>query len=272
MYCRSWAVSDVGMKRDHNEDSYMADDCMGLFVVADGMGGHLAGETASATAVEVVEQEIRSFFNSSGVEDKCGGTRMMFAASNDSVEKMLKRAMQMASSEVLEKSLENFDLKGMGTTCSLLFFHGGKVWFAHVGDSRIYRVSSDSVMRITTDHSLVQEQLDAGLISREDAETSTLKNIITRSIGFEADVEVDCKQIEWKNGDAFVLCSDGLTNFVTEREIREIVIHKDEETALNFLVRLANQRGGDDNITVIIVRVFDGERPTEEASQKQQEE
>jgi len=260
------------MKRDHNEDSYMADDCLGLFVVADGMGGHLAGETASATAVEVVEQEIRSCFDSPDVGGKCGGTRLLFAATDDAIENMLKRAMQMASSEILEKSLENYELKGMGTTCSLLFFNGGKAWFAHVGDSRIYRISSDGVARLTTDHSLVQEQLDAGLISQEDAETSTLKNIITRSIGFEADVEVDCRQIDWRSGDAFILCSDGLTNFVTEREIKEIVTRKDEETAMDFLVRLANQRGGDDNITVILVRVFDGERPAEEASQKQQEE
>ncbi len=261
MYCKSWAVTHVGMKRDHNEDSYLTDDALQLYVVADGMGGHTAGEMASATAVSVIEQEIG---NSVGTENEeaRGKTRMMFSdGTSDPAIQLLTRALRMASSEILEKSVDDTTLKGMGTTTSAMFFADGKGYLAHVGDSRIYKISSGNITQLTTDHSLVQEQVEAGLITKEEAERSSLKNIITRSIGFEADIDVDCESVKWKNGEHFLLCSDGLTNFVTDKEIRDIVSMKEEETALEFLVNLANQRGGDDNITVILVKTHDGERP-----------
>lgn len=257
MKIESWAVTDVGKKRDHNEDSILANDQISLYVVADGMGGHKAGATASRTVIEVIESTVSSKLEQleqGGDDSSKGGTMMMFV-SDEPVVAMLTEAVQAASAAILDKVEEDKSLGGMGTTTVGLFFHENKAYYAHVGDSRLYRMNGDEFSQVTVDHSLVQEQLDAGLISEEDARSSSYKNIITRSVGFERDISVDCEQIPCSAGDLFLLCSDGLTGFVTDEEINEIATQKEPDVALQFFVNLANSRGGDDNISVILVKV-----------------
>ncbi len=256
MRMESWAITDVGKKRDHNEDSHLVNDETGLYVVADGMGGHIAGETASRTAVEVMDEVIReklSQLTPNDSQQPATGTRMMFSV-EDPVETMLADAVRAASGAILDKIEEDRNLAGMGTTVCSLLFHENKLYFAHVGDSRLYRIHDDQIDQVSTDHSLVQEQVDAGLITKEQAETSKYKNIITRSVGFERDILVDSDLVPCKTGDRFLLCSDGLTNYVTEAEILNIATNKDPETTLGFFVNLANSRGGDDNITAILLQ------------------
>jgi protein phosphatase len=253
MKMKSWSITDVGRKRDHNEDSMFADDDLGLWIVADGMGGHEAGETASRIAVETLEHEVVErapllFESSPG-----GGTRLMTAATNDPVVSMLTESVQAASGAILDKAREDSTFSGMGTTLVSVYAHDDQVYFAHVGDSRLYRIRNGKIEQLSTDHSLVQEQLAAGIISRKEAETSPYKNIITRSVGFERKIDVDCEAIDMREGDLLLLCSDGLSNMVTDKEILEILSHKEPPVALEFFINLANSRGGDDNITAVVV-------------------
>ncbi len=258
MQIQSWAVSDVGKKRDHNEDSIYSDDELYLYIVADGMGGHKAGATASATAISIIKDQVDNGLKQlpGAVEesDSRRGTQMLFAA-EDPVISILTEAVQGASSGILDLSEGKPDLKGMGTTVVSLFFINNQAYFAHVGDSRLYMVRDKKIQQITTDHSLVQEQVDAGLISSVEAQNSTYKNVITRSVGFDRAVRVDCENIGVRVGDRFLLCSDGLSNYVSDLELQDILVQKDAETALQFFINLANSRGGDDNISAVLVSV-----------------
>jgi len=257
MNIKSWSITDVGKKRDHNEDSILCNNDIQLYLVADGMGGHTAGEMASKTAVESIESRVLENISELTTEENSNSnkTQMLFAAGNNSVINMLQDAVKSASKAILDKVESDKKLQGMGTTAVGLFFYDNQLYYAHVGDSRLYRIRGDEIKQITVDHSLVQEQIDAGIISREEAENSRYKNIITRSVGFEENIDVDCEEIEAKPDDYFLLCSDGLTGLVTDKEIKDIVNQKMPETALQFFVNLANSRGGDDNISVILVKV-----------------
>ncbi|RJO64103.1 MAG: Stp1/IreP family PP2C-type Ser/Thr phosphatase [Myxococcales bacterium] len=249
---QSWSITDIGTKRDHNEDSHFRDDELGLYVVADGMGGHRAGDVASRTAVEIVAGEVRTRAAALPPPVKSGKTQILLA--EDPVPAMLSDAVRAASEAIIAKIDADRSLMGMGTTATLLFFHDVHAYFAHVGDSRLYRLRRGKLAQLSTDHSLVQEQLDAGLITKAEAESSVYKNIITRSVGFERNTLVDVESIDWQPGDMFLLCSDGLPNLVKDKEIEEIMEKKDPETALAFFVKLANSRGGDDNLTAVLVR------------------
>lgn len=256
MNVKSWSITDVGSKRDHNEDSLLTDDALGLWIVADGMGGHQAGETASRVAVATVADFVEQGLAWLSPAPPQGGTRQMLAAASEAPEmRLLTEALQAASGAILDRVREDSSLNGMGTTLVALLIHEGQGFFAHVGDSRLYRLRDGEISQLSRDHSLVQQQIDAGLITRSQAQNSAYRNIITRSVGFERNIDVDCESLDVRGGDVFLLCSDGLSNLVSEKELAEIILRKDPPTALNFFVNLANSRGGDDNITAVLVCV-----------------
>ncbi len=243
-------LSDTGRKRDHNEDSFLIDEELSLFVVADGMGGHAGGGTASRMAVETIDTEIRKL--------RQGPERPFdraYALGDSPVPEILRYAVESACRNIYRTAQTDPRLSGMGTTTIALLVHGDDAFFAHVGDSRAYLVRGDLVQQISEDHSLVNEQIKAGVITAEEARHSRYKNIITRSVGFEREVQVDVMGLVCEPGDTFVLCSDGMSNLVEDKEILELARGKPVDSIPRALIDLANERGGDDNITVVCVRV-----------------
>ena len=233
----SAARTDVGMKREHNEDSFLVNEDLGLYVVCDGMGGHAGGETASRLAVQTIEKELISA--RLRVDDP-------FSARAELAESplagALREAVEGACAAVFHTSRANPELAGMGTTCISLLLNADQALVGHVGDSRAYLVRDGQVWQLSEDHSLVNEQVRAGLLTDEEARHSRLKNIITRSVGFET-----------RAGDKFLLCSDGLSNVIEAEEIRDALTHTDIDKVPEVLIDLANSRGGEDNITVVAV-------------------
>ena len=246
---RCAARTDVGMKREHNEDSFLVNEDLGLYVVCDGMGGHAGGETASRLAVQTIERELLSA--KLRAEDPFASTAPL---ENTPLASALREAVEGACAAVFRTSRANPELAGMGTTCISLLVHGTKALIGHVGDSRAYLVREGDVHQLSEDHSLVNEQVRAGLLTEEEARHSRLKNIITRSVGFEEDVLVDVMGVETRPGDKFLLCSDGLSNLMTNEEIRDALLQNDFDAVPEKLIQLANERGGDDNITVVVVQ------------------
>lgn len=241
-------LSDLGKKRDHNEDCIAIFDDLNLFIVADGMGGHAGGEIASKLAVETIEQVIRNnlhILNSTQVSEN--------DIEQNPIAKLLSDALRCACHVVHQKSIEEPSLQGMGTTATALLLCGKYGFVAHVGDSRAYLIRDGKIAQLSEDHSLINEQLKAGLITPTQARYSRFRNVITRSIGFEDDVDVDMIALDTLANDALILCSDGLTSLVTEEEINHICNSYTIHEIPQILVDLANQRGGDDNISVIVV-------------------
>jgi serine/threonine protein phosphatase PrpC len=248
MHLRLVGKTDVGMVRDHNEDSFAMDDDLGLVVVADGMGGHAAGEQASAIAVQSIPAWVR--------EHLPMVTQWESAPQGESPQgRVLSGAVQRACYDIHSAARENPALQGMGTTVVTVWARGNRAAVAHVGDSRVYLSRNGHVLQITDDHSLVNEQVKAGVITEEQAKTSRFKNIITRSVGFEPDVAVDCYLLDLAAGDKFLLCSDGLSNFVESAEVGGALHSLPLDNVPDALIGLANQRGGDDNITVVCLAI-----------------
>jgi protein phosphatase len=245
---RSAARTDVGMKRDHNEDSFLVNEDLGLFVVCDGMGGHAGGETASRLAVQTIEKELISAKLRPDDPFSANGP-----LADSPLAGALREAVEGACAAVFRTSRANPELAGMGTTCISLVVHGDHAIVGHVGDSRAYLIRDGQVWQLSEDHSLVNEQVRAGLLTADEARHSRLKNIITRSVGFEEDVLVDVIGVETRAGDMFLLCSDGLSNLVENEEIRDALAQADLGEVPTVLIDLANARGGDDNITVVAV-------------------
>jgi serine/threonine protein phosphatase PrpC len=245
---RSVALTDVGMKREHNEDSYLLNEDLGLYVVCDGMGGHAGGETASRLAVQTVERELYSARlrpdDPFAKQTELADTPLAGA---------IREAIEGACAAVFRTSKANPELHGMGTTCICLVANGSHALVGHVGDSRAYLLRQGEVVQMSEDHSLVNEQVRAGLLTNEEARVSRLKNIITRSVGFEEDVLVDVMGVETRPGDRFLLCSDGLSNLVGTDEIGAYLSHDGLEEVPRLLIQLANERGGDDNITAVAI-------------------
>jgi serine/threonine protein phosphatase PrpC len=245
---RSSVKTDVGLRRQQNEDSYLVNADLGLYVVCDGMGGHAGGETASRLAVASVERELLAarlredspFAAPAPLEDS------PLAAA-------LRQSIEAACAAVFHKSREISELSGMGTTCIALLLHEHQAIVGHVGDSRAYFVRDGQAHQLTEDHSLVNEQVRAGLLTPEEAKRSRLKNVITRSVGFEEEVLVDVAGLTTRPRDLFLLCSDGLSNLVPIEDIRDALLQHPIEEVAGRLVDLANERGGDDNSTVIAV-------------------
>jgi protein phosphatase len=250
-------LSDVGLQREHNEDSYCILSEHRLFVVADGMGGHRAGDVASRMATS----EMTAFFDATnadgdGVELPAeDGTRMSPDQSR------LVSAVKLANQRIFQASIRNRSVQGMGTTVVGALFNreDRKIHVAHVGDSRAYRVRAGTLTQLTRDHSLLNDYLLV-MPNLSDAQKERLpSNVITRALGMQDAVAVDLHFEDVEPGDVYVLCSDGLNGMVTDERIREIVhtAGPDVETAAKTLISQANQNGGEDNITVVVVRITD---------------
>ncbi len=228
--------TDKGKKRELNEDYVLTlkGNDYQLLIVADGMGGHNAGEIASKLASMRVRDYVFDAY--SNTKDK---------------EELLRIAISKANDAVYLKSQENKELSGMGTTLTSILVTGTNVYFGHVGDSRAYIIADGDIRKITQDHSLVQELIDNGSITESEAINHPQRNLITRAVGTEKNVSIDtgCEQV--KKGDIIMLCSDGLTNYISKEEILEIVKEK-ESGAVEELIRTANERGGSDNISIIL--------------------
>ena len=240
MRVRSCAISDVGRKRQKNEDSYLINDELNLFIVADGMGGHAGGEYASRIAITTIEEMFKH--NPSG---------------SSNPEDVVVKAIRDASAKIIAKAEEDRALKGMGTTVICLHLEDKHVILGHVGDSRAYLFRDGVLEQLTEDHSLVNEQVKTGLITAEEAKTHQFKNIITRSVGVSSDVEVDIVKKKLKSGDSFLICSDGLSNLVEAKEMEKELCDRETVLAAKSMVDLANKRGGDDNITLLVVEVLE---------------
>jgi protein phosphatase len=241
-------LTDVGRRRDHNEDAYLVDEDLGLYVVADGMGGHAGGGTASRLAVETIQSVVRTARQRDPT--LFGGAPVDASGVPD----VLRQAVEEACAVIFRAAQTDPELGGMGTTVTAVAVDGRSAFLAHVGDSRCYLVREGRIYQVSDDHSLVNEQLKAGAISAEEAKHSRFKNIITRSVGFEESVQVDLMGLELQGGDALVVCCDGLSNLVDDPEILELVSTTAPDETPGRLVALANDRGGDDNITVIVIR------------------
>ncbi len=236
MKMTGYALTDIGLKRKINQDAFLKDDELQLYVVADGMGGHRGGEVASQLAVEV----IRKF---------CDENRDM------NPREKLDRAVNLSCKEIYDTSKKNSELAGMGTTIVAVLFFEGVAYVAQVGDSRVYLMNSGGIWQVTEDHSLVNEEIRAGRLAVGQESTYQFRNVITRSVGYEDHVNVDVYRRQLQAGDLFLLCTDGLSGMVNVAEIKESVLKHGAEMGLKSLIGLANARGGDDNITALIVEV-----------------
>jgi len=251
--------SDVGQKRENNEDSYLCRPDLGVFVVADGMGGHAGGETASRIAVETIGSTMEKA-KATGPDPFAEKVSLEEAA----LAEIMRESVEAACFAIFQEAKVQPHLAGMGTTVSALALKESEVegavdvLFGHVGDSRIYLIRGDQIQQVSEDHSLVAEQIRAGVLTEEEAKVSRFKNIITRSVGFEEDVLVDVMGIHSLPGDTYVLCSDGCSNYLDEKDFFGL-LREHEGNGLpavtQALIDTANSRGGDDNITVVVVRV-----------------
>ena len=239
------------MVRSHNEDSVSFDTPSGLVVLADGMGGYNAGEVASGIAVSVVATEIKHHLESVNPEDKDA------FSGEDAAVVLLRDNVQKANASIFHAAQSQPQYAGMGTTIVAAVFYDDRVAVAHVGDSRMYRLRGEVFECITRDHSLLQEQIDSGMISKEDARTSKNKNLVTRAVGIDAEVEAEVHVHDVRVGDIYVLCSDGLNDMVEDEEIGATlqILKANLPLAANELIQLANDNGGRDNVSVILVKV-----------------
>jgi len=251
MRTESAALSDLGRRRKTNEDAYFADDELNLYIVADGMGGHAAGEVASAEAVDTIYGMVN--------RGRACIEQLSTAATDENlraVKRLLESAIQAATYMVYGLAELEPDQAGMGTTISALLTAGGIGVIAQVGDSRVYLVRNGQVQQLTEDHTLIAWQLREGLITQEEARSSPHRNVITRAVGNRDYVEVDTRVVDLQPGDCFVLCSDGLHGYLDETEIPSIAALGLEAAPKRFIA-LANERGGRDNITVVFVRIVE---------------
>ena len=246
---RSYGMTDIGRRRQQNEDAFLRNDDIRLFVVADGMGGHAAGEVASAEAVDTIFGMVKRGLPQLGPEDDPLTEEKVATA-----RRLIESAIQAATYMVYAMSEVDAGKSGMGTTISAAYVFKNVMIIGQVGDSRIYRVRGDDVMQLTEDHTLVGWQIKQGLITEEEARVSPHRNVITRSVGGRDYVEVDTGVVEIRAGDRYVLCSDGLHGYLDEAEIPDIASLGGKAAAEAFIA-LANERGGSDNITVVFVEV-----------------
>jgi serine/threonine protein phosphatase PrpC len=285
----AWGKTDTGRKRDHNEDNFLVDVDLSLFAVADGMGGHQGGGTASRLALEVLRREIAQV---EGDFDEAAATLMSDRAArttqpiriddlatvdlmgradtpgvgDDATDpaieaifpvatQVLRAAAREAGHAVFDAALESAELRGMGTTLTAMLHQGGRMHVAHAGDSRGFLFRDNQLEQLTEDHSWIWEQVKAGAMTEEEAKESKFRHIITRSVGFERDVEIDCSGIAVDAGDCFLMCSDGMSNYIDNDELERLLTTTWYRRVPQLLIDLANERGGDDNITVVVMYI-----------------
>jgi protein phosphatase len=239
MPIESWCKTDKGLKRESNQDSFLVNQDFGLFVVADGMGGHSGGEVASVLAVQAMEDTI--------IQPPSFDMRPR---------DILIHAYSEASRRIFDKAAyEKPELTGMGTTMVSIYKAGNSVYICNVGDSRCYLYRKPHLWLLTEDHSLVNEQLRAGLINDEQAKNFSSRNVITRSVGYEREVMVDIIERPLTKGDTYLLCSDGLSSLVNDDDIEEVLNKSTPNTAVDACIAKALANGGNDNVTVLLVSI-----------------
>lgn len=239
-----FSITDRGKLRKNNEDCCLTKEVGSytLFILADGMGGHKGGEIASRTAIEHI-----SIFLSEKLTDKMLPGQIML---------LLSEVLEKVNGEILDMSKNDLSLIGMGTTCDICIISKNTAYIAHIGDSRVYKISKNNIQRLTKDHSLVQYMLESGTITPEEAIHHPQKNIILRALGSSALIEPDILHEKVSPGDVILMCSDGLSNMLDEEVIRKTVAEETTpEGSAEKLVKLANDAGGSDNITVIIAKL-----------------
>jgi protein phosphatase len=271
---RSYGLTDVGRKRPQNEDAFLADDTLGLYVVADGVGGHAKGEVASAESVEQVRnfvcsgyEAIERFLYGDAPEVSQGAAALgtgssaldPLVAMNDenrlALRRLLESAVQSACYFVYGMALQDPTGTGMSTTLSALLVAGDHAVVAQVGDSRVYRLRGGQAEQVTIDHTLINHQLQQGLITPEQALTMRGRNVITRAVGHRDYVEVDTFALDLEPGDRFLICSDGLHGYLMPGEVEDLLAEPSVEAAARRSIEVANGRGGKDNITAVIVDI-----------------
>ena len=239
MEIRSWGNTDIGLKRQVNQDSILLDKDLGLYIVADGMGGHRGGGVASVMAIKAA-QEVFKQSHQMGLSPK----------------EAIALAYSEANAQIFQRSAQEEELSGMGTTMVLVYFDKDAFFVGNIGDSRAYLFQNDFLWQMTEDHSLVNEQLRAGVIKEDHLDKAASKNVITRSVGFEREVSSDIFERKIQRGDGILLCSDGLTGMVSNREL--LLLHKKfkGEKFIQKSIEAAKKNGGDDNISVIYIEII----------------
>lgn len=246
-----FSLTHPGMVRAHNEDSVACDASCGLVVLADGMGGYNAGEVASGIAVSVVSTEIKHYLEDASPEDKDE------ESGEDVAVMLLRNNVQKANYSIFHAAHSQPQYAGMGTTIVSGLFYDNRVAVAHIGDSRMYRLRGDIFECITRDHSLLQEQIDSGMITKADARLSQNKNLVTRAVGIDAEVEAELHVHDVARGDIYLLCSDGLNDMVEDEDIADTMrtLKSNIPLLATQLVQAANDNGGRDNVSVILIKV-----------------
>jgi serine/threonine protein phosphatase PrpC len=235
--------TDTGIVRSNNEDNFFVDEKLGLLVVADGMGGHAAGEVASKIAVSIISDHL------SGRHNFFGAYNESFSPSTNN----LNSALRLANLAVLEAAAGSPQLHGMGTTVAAAMICGNRLSIAHIGDSRVYLVRSGNIEQLTDDHSVINEQLKRELITPEEAANSATKNILTKALGISAEMEADLSELTMLNGDILLLCTDGLSNMISDETMLEVILVAQKPEAIcDLLINKAIEKGGKDNITAVI--------------------
>lgn len=232
----AYGATNVGKVRKNNEDAYKISDKENIYLLADGMGGHLGGEFASSMAVQDLEKLLIDVRNKTEI----------------------KEAIEEVNRKIYQKSLEDENLSGMGTTLSMVKILEDHLYFANIGDSRIYRLKDGSLTQLTIDDSYVNYLLEVGAITSDQAKDHPKKNVLLKALGTTEDIEVFVQEVQWQEDDLYLLCSDGLTNMLDEEEIQEILSSHEAKEAVDILIDRALGRGGKDNITVIILTIKGG--------------
>jgi serine/threonine protein phosphatase PrpC len=246
---RHASKTDVGKKRDHNEDAFLVDEQLGLYIVADGMGGHAAGEVASQATVDSIHDNLlgRAEVLQAFRDEPTSGT-------GEALRDAMELAVRAAAYQVFGLTQVDSSCKGMGTTMSLLLLMDEVAFIAHVGDSRIYIVRGDRAVLATSDHTYVAAMIAQGKMTPEEAKNSRYSNVLLRAVGSHDYVEVDTRMLRIQPGDTFLLCSDGLHGYLKDGELEQVIDLDDLEGSMDALVQLALDRGGQDNITGILVK------------------
>lgn len=232
----AYGATNVGKVRKNNEDAFKISNKDKIYLLADGMGGHLGGEFASSMAVQELEKLLVDVKNKAEI----------------------KEAIEEVNRKIYQKSLEDDNLSGMGTTLSLIKILDDHLYFANIGDSRIYCLKGKDLIQLTIDDSYVNYLLEVGAITSDQAKDHPKKNVLLKALGTTEDIEVFVQEVQWEEDDLYLLCSDGLTNMLEEEEIQEIISSNEAEKAVDLLINQALDRGGKDNITVIVLTIKGG--------------